>query len=355
MKSTWIKVVIVLMVIVGHLAFYAWLHQRRNDRAALPPRMQKWQPFAERSPEERAEASETLFTLDKFDVQPLTPDSEAIAIPRPVDWYEQMIIAAGEPENMPTTAEEVTYADVVWRGATIRGELMSITLAHYETGPAEDPDNESEQDKSEQGETEQELPAEADPEADPLLIRITERLVSRDWYVARYGSPKTISRLIEAGRYYLNVQENTLDKVEKAIMTDDDASINYTSEVPHWLLPLRELALGESWEQSGAISPVASEGDPRPTTTRTLNRLVLFEGRRAAEIASSSTFYDYSPAHDPSPLRHTEESLMYVDLETGEPLWFERTDTDHRGFEVLIRGCNQIFKKQLIYIQPKKT
>jgi hypothetical protein len=149
-------------------------------------------------------------------------------------------------------------------------------------------------------------------------------------------------------------KENALVKTQKALQVNGQPQLILHSDVPQWLVPKRKLAIGETWVQVGAHPKGVPDTAPRPEVVRTLNRLVIFEGRQAAEIASKSIYYDFSPGQQGTHVKRQEETLAYLDLETGEPLWYESKDRNDLESSSVVRGCNQIFAKHLIQTPQKK-
>jgi hypothetical protein len=142
-------------------------------------------------------------------------------------------------------------------------------------------------------------------------------------------------------------KENTLVKTHKAIEFNQLRIPVFENDIPRWLVPKRALGIGETWVQVGVLPKGAADTAPRPQVVRRLNRLVLFEGRRAAEVSSTATSVDLGLKG--SYVQSKEGSLFYLDLETGEPLWYESKAEDDQKLDVIFRGCNQIFNKHLLW------
>jgi hypothetical protein len=323
MLNTKAKIAAILILIVANGAYFYWVRMRRP---ALPAHMQPWQPLAERTPEEREQFVASSLALDNFDVKPLAMESKFVTIPRPEEWREQMIISTsyvGEGPAKDADDQTIKVSQLPWRAELIKIKIISIAASRYETVPTPEPE----------------------------IILMKTKMISRDGYFSKNGIQVPLGEMVVVGRYHVNEKKDTLHKVEGAMQINQIPQVTHTSDVPLWLLPKRKLPLGETWEQIGAHPVGVPDTAPRPKAIRTLNRLVMFEDRRAAEISTTSTFYDFSPGPEATPLKHEEESLVYLDLETGEPLWYEAKDKDDREFESVVRGCNQIFTQHLIRVR----
>jgi|GEM_PF-2208458 len=333
-----VKIAALIFMVAANLVYFLLLRERRTN---VPAHMQPWQPLAQRTPEEREQAVASSLALDGFDIKPLAIESKFVMIPWPEIWWEQMVISTsfinvgpGKDEEDETTGDS-TSADskLPWRSGAINVKIISIAAKKYET-------------KRTPGTERTPWPIRSSPETPIILMK--ERLISRDGYMSRNGIQVTLAEMVVNTRYFVNEKEHTLQRVQGAMMVNRIPRSTNMSDVPLWLLPKRKLALGETWMQLGALPRGTPDTTSRPKIVRTLNRLVMFEDRRAAEISSTSTLYDFSPGSEASHRKHETEDLVYLDLETGEPLWYESKDKDDPEFEAVVRGCNQIFTKHLI-------
>lgn len=327
-----IKITLLCLVVAANIAVFAGFRWRRES---MPNSMKRWKPFADQTVQEREEVIASAFALSDFDIQPLATESDSVTIPFPEKWYEQAVILTSITSGLrskikvPESTENATLKPY-------RAELTSIAVMSYETAPVD----KTPMDETPMDEALQEVVA------DTILVK--EKMVSQDAYLAAGHIPIPMMQFIAAGRCYLDKKDKTPLQTHAAIVINGNVSNSYTAVVPHWLFPERELAIGETWVQVGCHPVGVPRSAPAPEITRTLKRLVMFEGRRAAEIFSTAICYDYAPTSEGTHTKRAEKSVVYVDLETGEPLWFEAKSEG--GISSLVRGCNQTFKKHLIPI-----
>lgn len=346
--STKVKIALCATFIL--LNAFVYLYARRDTASKQPP--VKVISLAECSLEEREEFVTAAFAQADFHITPLAADSESVAIPRPMKWLEQMILSTDVVNTEPAEREsDETKKDsaskeskLPWRAGAIRIKIKSILVAAYETATIDDT-----------------APAEDAILADKIvpadkansILLVKERLISRDAYMTKNGIEVPVLEMLGLSRYYLDHTDNTLLTSQKAVQVNGRPQMVFQADVPQWLVPARKIAIGETWVQLGAHPRGVPSTAPRPEAVRTLNRLVMFEGRRAAEISAMSTFYDFTPGPQRTHTKRMETSLTYLDLETGEPLWYEARGKDDREAESVVRGCNQIFTKHLIRTKPR--
>lgn len=305
---------------IGFLAFNFF----PGRRAKAPVKMQTWQPLSERSLEEREKIVATFFALDDFDIKPASSDSKFVTIPRAVKWMEQMIVSTtvSLDKEGDETADDAKSKDAKTPvdAGSINLHVTSISVSAYET--------------------------EKMPEGN--LISMKEKILSRDAYETENGNQRPPFQIHFVGRYTVNVKEDALQSIARTMIFDGKLQLNLTADVPHWLVPTRQVAIGETWVQLGVNPDSVANKAPRPEVVGTVNRLVTFEGRQAAEISSTSTGYDFSRGPAVPPKKRIEERLCYFDLETGEPLWYECKSKDEGQTGSVIRGFNQILNNHFV-------
>ena len=322
-----VKVALVVPFVIANLAYFYWVVMRRQAVPA-PAAMQKWQPLAERTSEERNQLVASAFALNHFNIKPLATESPSVRIPRPKRWREQMIastkyVNAGSSEKgaHDTDKGEAQFkgSQLPWRAGAISTDMTAVLVAAYETV---------------------ELP-------DETRVLIKEKWIGRDMCFTKDGIHVPVLQLFAAGRYYLDDETNKVLETQRVIQVNDARRAMSISDVPHWLVP-KEIVIGERWEQVGTNPTGSPDTAPQSKVVGTANRLVMFEGRRAAEIATTSTYYFYPLGPDAPSLERMHEQLTYLDLETGEPLWYEGKDKGDREIESTVRGCNQNLTKHLL-------
>ena len=331
------------------LVTYLMLRPAVDDRPQLTS--VGWKPLAERTSAQRERFAEAAFALEEFDVQDLDGDPGPVTFPVPEFWREQSILFADVSEEAFVAAigdaskvevaedRDSSYGkELPWKTEKVRLRVVSIDVALTE---ATDP------------------PA-ADGDSGDLLMK--RRTVSRDTFTSRNGLPAPIADMLSVERFYVDVDNRESLRTKKAFRLNGLTSMNHVSEMPAWLMPKGEFAVGQSWTQTGGLPedvPAETAATaPRPSAERTLLRVVMFEGRRAAEILSTSRVHEFGlsrmggqPAgvgvRNDALRERSETTRMFVDLETGEPLWFESRLADDSG-DIVVRGCNQRLRDHLI-------
>jgi len=246
-----------------------------------------------------------------------------------VKWFEEIIISTNyaSPQVNEQGGKKSPGNDskLPWHGGPVDVAMRSVSLVAYKSEPG--------------------------PKSNQVLVKETQ--VGVDTHLMKNGIEVPTTELLAVGKYFVDDNNNKLLTTQRAVQINGQAQPRYQADVPHWLVPARKLAVGETWVQHGAHPDGIPVTAPLAEVARKLNRLVVFEGRRAAEIVTTATCYEFVPGPVVSHVKRQEQTLCYLDLETGEPLWFESKDQGEREFRSVVRGCNQIFVKHLIRTKQK--
>lgn len=314
-KPSAIAFVVVLNIFLG----YAWYQRADAPKFSGTDRPHVWTlTLSERTAKDREQALQAAFPLADFEIKPLDEVREAV-IPRPVKWFEEVVLSTEFDNPFVSQPNRNESKELVSSGSR-RFAFKSISKVSYES------------------EERQAL--------NQVLVR--EKSVGLDIYMSQSGIEVPSSGLISVGKYLIELKENALLSVQKAVHLNGKAQPTYEVGVPHWLVPSRKLMVGETWVQRGVLTEGMPSSAPSTEASRTLSRVVIFEGRLAAEIKSIATTYEYVSVPTTQYVSHEVKTLSYLDLETGEPLWFETKSDGEWQSKSVIRGCNQIFVKHLI-------
>jgi hypothetical protein len=290
-----------------------------------------WIPLEERTTEEREEIVATCFVEDKFDIRPLKSDVKTFTVPRAKHWYEQMVVSTSvkvsEEALKASTGVKVkeNALSAPWGKGPVTLKVVSMCVSEVELHRIDGSD----------------------------LAVIKEKVLSRDSCWTKNGITVPGLQVDSVGEYTLDTTANKLESLGRASVVNGVVHMAFVYDVPIWLLPAREFTVGETWVQFGPNFPLAPKEDALPKVESTVKRLVVFEGRRAVEIVSTSTYNDYSRGIDVPVVRRVEERHCYFDLETGEPLWSERRSKDGSSVDLVIRSFSQSLKKHLIRTTEK--
>lgn len=323
-----IKAAIAILLVIN-VVYLVSIRTRRANAPKLtdPLTPREWNlTLSERTPEDREQVLSAAFALSDFEIKPLNEEGD-ILIPRPMKWFEEIVITT-HYQSAPSGGHETSEKNnsrLPWRGGPVNVAMKSLSLVAYESEPG--------------------------PKAEQVVVK--EKLVGIDNFISKNGIEVPATELFAVGRYFLDDKKYVLLATQKAVQINGQAVPRYQADVPHWLVPQKKFVVGETWVQHGALPEGIPSTSPVPEALRKLNRLVLFEGRRAAEIESSSTFYDFIPGPVTSHAKRKERTVCYLDLESGEPLWFESKSESEKESGAVVRGCNQIFVKHLIRAKPK--
>jgi hypothetical protein len=321
MLNNKVKVIAISLLVGANVAYFVWFRVRGPE---LPASMQEWVPLEERKFEERQEIVATYFALSQFDVQPYVGESKFVTIPRADHWLEQMIVsrnlAFALSDFKAPTDSKATDSTPPWGAGPANYRVVSVNVSEVKQVKL--------------------------PEAN--LVLMDEKVLCRDSCWTKNGIIVPGIQIHAVGRYTVDVAKDKLESVQWATVVDGSIRAGYVNYIPHWLVPTRKLAIGETWAQVGVSLLTASKEVLLPKVEGKVNRLVTFEGRPAVEISSTATSIDYSNGADLPPVTHVEKRLCYFDLETGEPLWFEAQSRDSSNVESVTRGFNQKLSRHLI-------
>jgi hypothetical protein len=312
------KTVLLLLFIAANACVF-WFRSRTSE---LPVGMRSWVLLQDQSADERQRLVDLCFDLGDFEVRPYVGDVNHVTIPRASHWYEQMIVVVGG-------AAVQHFGEAI--GAKLQGKsTLDASLAQFSVVAI----NRSEVTQS--------------PLPDRVGVRLTEKMLCCDACLVKSGISAPGGYFDAVTRFDFDVTADKLVAVERAVVVNGEVFGVGASSIPYWMVPTRQLAIGESWSQVGVSVQTSSTTSMAPSVEGRVARIVVFEGRRAAEVLSTATCLWSLDGVESHTVNLVEERRCFFDLESGEPLWFQVTGTSNRGFDVLARGCNQLFSRHLI-------